>query len=119
MNEEIGNAEEVKTSTPENDLSEIKIRHVLAQRIKKCGYKRIIGLILLAVVSFGGGILTDRLVLRHGAKKGFYGRAPIERNMPGKPGEKKDFKSGNGNKKQLPKSKNTPSQKQSQGSSTE
>lgn len=111
MNEEIGNVEEVKTSIPENDLSKIKIRHILSQRI--------IGLILLAVVSFGGGILTDRLILRHGAKKGFYGRAAIERNMPGKPGGKKDFKSGNGNKKQLPKSKNTPSQKQSQGSSTE
>lgn len=116
MREEITNTEEIKTSTQENDLSKIKIRHILAQRFKKYGLKKIIGILLLAAVFFCGGVLTDRLILRHGAGKRFYGKPGIRRNMPWNFNGSRSFRYNGRNRTQLPPSNNTPSQNQSQGS---
>lgn len=83
MSEEIKKPEENTSAISGNDVSKVKITHILAQRMKKCGAKKIIAVILLAVICFGGGILTDRLALRHGAGRNFYGRPGMQRNMRG------------------------------------
>lgn len=106
--------EEVRKSTPENDLSNIKIRHVLGQRIKKYGVRKIISYLLVAVIFFCGGFLTDRFIIRHRIGRGFYGKPGIQRGIPGNP-----FGQGRGgkfNKGQQPPSNNPPSQNQTQGS---
>lgn len=94
MSEEIKKPEENVAAVPETDISKVKITHILAQRMKKCGAKKIIAVILLAVICFGGGILTDRLALRHGAGRNFYGRPGMQRNMRGNSfGNRNDNKS--------------------------
>lgn len=117
MSEEINKLEEIKTSTPETDLSKIKIRHILAQRFKKCGFKKIIGIILLAVICFCGGFLTDRFVMRHEVGMRFYGRPGIQRHMPGNFSGNRSFRQYGNKRPQLP-SNTTPSQNQPKGSST-
>lgn len=84
MSEELKKPEENMTSIPEADVSKVKVRHILGQRIKKCGAKRIIAVILLAAVCFGGGIFTDRLILNHGYGRNFYGRYGFQHNMNGR-----------------------------------
>lgn len=105
MSEEIVKVETNNTS--ETDLSKIKIRHILWQRFKECGYKKIIGIILLVVISFGGGILTDRFIIRHAVGNRFYGRPGIQRNF------RRGFNNNSfSNDTQSQGSTQTPSQKQ-------
>lgn len=116
MDEEIIKPGETETSTPETDLSKIKIRHILAQRIKKSSFRKIICIILLAVVCFCGGFLTDRFVMRHAASRRFYGRPGIQRHMPGNFNGNRSFRPNGQKKTQLPPLNKTPSQNQPQGS---
>lgn len=84
MDADIIKPEESHTNSTETDYTKVKIRHILAQRFKKYGTKKIVGLILLAVICFGAGLLTDRLVMRHENGRNFYGKSAIQRNISGK-----------------------------------
>lgn len=108
--------EEVRKSTP-IDLSNVKIRHVLGQRIKKCGAKKIISYVLVAVIFFCAGLMTDRFVMRDRFGRGFNGKPGFERNLPGGPGGN-SFGKGRGGefkKGQQPPANSNPSQNQNQG----
>lgn len=109
--------EEVRKSTPD-DLSSVKIRHVLGQRIKKCGAKKIISYVLVAVIFFCAGLMTDRFVMRDRFGRGFNGRPGFERNLPGGnpfgKGRGGEFKKG-----QQPPANNNPSQNQNQNQGTQ
>lgn len=102
MSEEINKSEGNKPVVPEADISKVKIRQVLAQRIRKSKAKHIIAVILLVAICFGGGILTDRLIMRHEYKKGFYGRPGIQYNMRRNSFGKRNSKSFNKNNNQQP-----------------
>lgn len=104
--------EEAKESTPEIDLSEVKIRHIMAMRLKKYGAKRVISYILVAVLFFCLGTWTDRLLMGRRWNRGFYGKPGVQRGVPGKPFE--NGKGGKFNNGQQPPSNTTPPQNQTQ-----
>ena len=82
MSEELNKPENNKENiSDQNDLSKVKIRDILKQRFKKCGYKQIIITIILIVISFSGGIFTDRILLKHNNLNRLSNRNGIQRNM--------------------------------------
>lgn len=64
------------------DISKIKIRTILKQRIKKCGGKKIVAFILVAIISFAAGVGVDRVMTRHRMGKAFRNRPGINRQFP-------------------------------------
>jgi hypothetical protein len=79
------NKNEVKktiTSTAEPDLSKVKIRNVLAYKIKNSKLNRVVAIVLLGIICFGAGIVTDRTFVRHDLRRGYYGKSKIEGNVP-------------------------------------
>lgn len=73
------NEKEIKSSeipptnsnTIKEDISKVKIRTILAQRLKKFrpSFKKALPLILVALISFAAGIGADRLITRHKVNK--------------------------------------------------
>lgn len=82
-------------STVPIDLSKVKIRNVLRERIKKCklNLKKIIACILVGAVCFGAGFFTGRVSIRHNLGRNVYGKPGIRRNMHGNFKGNKKFKS--------------------------
>ena len=70
-----------RTETPQ-DISKVKIRTILNQRIKKCGFKRIISFVLIAILAFAAGVCTDRAFFNHRKGKDFKDRPGINRQTP-------------------------------------
>lgn len=105
--------DKIKESTPENGLSKVKIRHILAMRIKKYGARRVISYILVAVIFFCSGAMADRLVMGHRGNRGFSGNPGIQSGIPGN--SFGNGKHGGFNKGQQPPANNPPSQNKTQG----
>jgi len=64
------------------DLSKVKISAILKERTKKCGVKKIIAFILVAIISFAAGVGVDRAFMNHRNDKGFKNRPGMNRQIP-------------------------------------
>lgn len=109
------------TSIVPMDLSKVKIRHILRDRIKKgnLGFKKIIAFILVGAVCFGAGFFTGTASTRHKLGRNFYGKPGINRNMQGNFKGNKKFKAYPNNGVQSPQKDQSqiPAQDKSQGQS--
>jgi len=103
-NTEVTNAVETSTAnilaTPEaatnnavsQDLSKIKIRTILKERLKKGNLKKTISIILICLICFAAGIGVDRLVMNHKDGKNFKGRPGFNQNFQNNRNVGKQFK---------------------------
>lgn len=75
------NENENRENISEIDLSKVKISSLLAQRFQAFGYKKIIGLILIIVISFSAGMATDRFAFSHKISKNSHRKLNMQRSM--------------------------------------
>lgn len=64
------------------DISKVKIRTILRERIKKCGTKKILAFILVAIFSFAAGAGVDRALVNQRKGRAFNNRAGISNQLP-------------------------------------
>jgi len=87
------------------DLSKIKIRTILKERLKKGNLKKTISIILICLIFFAAGIGVDRLVMNHRDGKNFKGRPGFNENFQNNRNGGKQFK---GMKDKTPPNNGTP-----------
>lgn len=96
-NESIENNAVINQTSSEDDVSKVKIRTILKQRFKnlKPGLRLSIPIILVAIICFIGGMMTDRAIIWNKAGKAIKDRPGISRRMQKDPFNNKQFKNKN------------------------
>lgn len=106
LNSEITTSDKLNANTPvvsaaltndasSTDIRKIKIRTILKERLKNCGLKRAISIVLICLICFSAGIGVDRLIVNHRGGKAFKERPAINKNFQNNRNNGKQFKGMN------------------------